>query len=150
MSMQFQKPEEKALVEMLDMMLGASTKATVSSSYDAASTNYTAIYANNDGDTVATCRLALPTAAALGCALSMIPPGAAESMVEDKELTQTATENLYEVMNMFSSLLMNDKSSHLKLNCVSAANDASIEGTAFEFTIDMGKYGSGQILFNVA
>lgn len=149
MSTNFQKPEVTQLVEMMDMMLGASTKATISDSFDASTANYTAVYVNKEGNTVATCRVALPTAAALGCALSMIPPGAAESMVEDKELTQTATENLYEVMNMFSSLLMNDKSSHLKLVGVSAANDDSFEGDACEFTIDMGKYGSGQLLFNV-
>ncbi|MFT5048375.1 MAG: hypothetical protein ACI8UP_005377 [Porticoccaceae bacterium] len=115
MSTDFQKPEVAELVEMMDMILGASTKAEISNSYDAASSNFTAVYVNDEVATVATCRVALPTAAALGCALSMIPPGAAEAMVEDKELTQTATENLYEVMNMFSSLLMNDKSSHLKL-----------------------------------
>jgi hypothetical protein len=150
MSVDFKKPDVTELVEMMDMMVGSKTEATTTNSFDAASANYTALYANDSGDVVATCRCALQTAAALGCALSMIPPGAAECMVEDKELTQTATENFYEVMNMFSSLLMDDKSAHLKLVEVSAANDGSIEGTACEFTIEMGKYGSGQLLFNVA
>lgn len=150
MSSTYKKPDATELAKMMDMMLGAKTTATVSDSFDVASASYTAAYANDDGENVATCRLTIETAAALGCALSMIPPGAAESMVEDKELTKTASDNLYEVMNMFSSLLMDDKSSHLKLVEVNAANDASIEGTVCEFKIELGKYGSGHLLFNVA
>ena len=150
MSTDFRKPDVTELVNMMDMILGDESAAVVSGGFNADSVNYSARYVNDVGDLVATCRVALPTAAALGCALSMIPPGAAEAMVEDNELTQTATENLYEVMNMFSSLLMDDKSSHLKLVEVTAANDASIEGAACEFTIELGKYGKGHLLFNVA
>ena len=150
MSIDFKKPDASELIKMMNMILGDDSNAVISDEFNADSANFTAVYVNDLGDRVATCRLALPTAAALGCALSMIPPGAAEAMVEDNELTQTATENLYEVMNIFSSLLMDDKSSHLKLVEVTAANDASMEGSACEFTIELGKYGKGHLLFNLA
>lgn len=149
MSKEFNKPQVDELVEMMDMMLGTSTSATVTNKFDASNADFTALFVDDEGDTVATCRVGLPTAAAFGCALSMIPPGAAEAMIEDNELTQTATENLYEVMNMFSSLLMNDKSSHLKLTEVVPKGDVGFEGKPYEFTVEMGKYGTGYILFNV-
>lgn len=148
--MAFKMPEAGQLVQMMDMMLGAETSANVLEEFDASTTTHTAVYANDDGESVATCRCTLPTAAALGSALSMIPPGGAESMVEEKALTQVATDNLYEVMNIFSSLMMDDKTSHLKLVDLNASNDASIEGESCAFVIDLGKYGTGHLLFNVA
>ena len=148
--MAYKTPDTAELVSMMDMMLGAETKAAVADSVDDSSHSHTAEYVNSDGECVATCRCTLPTAAALGCALSMIPPGGAEGMVEDKALTQMATENLYEVMNIFSSLMMSDKSSHLKLTVVNEGNDSALGGEAFAFTIDLGKYGPGYLLFNVA
>ncbi len=148
--MAFKMPEANQLVQMMDMMLGAETSAVVSEDFDAATATHTALYVDDDGETVASCRCTLPTAAALGSALSMIPPGGAESMVEDKALSQVATENLYEVMNIFSSLMMDDKTSHLKLMELQASNDASIEGESCAFAIDLGKYGTGHLLFNVA
>lgn len=148
--MAFKDPEASELASMINMILGADASAAVASGVDASSMSHTAMYVDDEGKEVATCRCALPTAAALGCALSMIPPGGAEAMVEDNELSQMATDNLYEVMNMFSSLLMDDKSSHLKLVSVDASNDESIQGSSFEFDIDLGNYGQGQLMFNVA
>lgn len=135
------------------MILGFSTKATESDALDPKIISHTAIYVNDDGEAVASCVCDLATAASLGCALSMIQPGGAEAMVEDKALSQNATDNLYEVMNIFSSLMMDDKSLHLKLNEVSAANDSDASTEAWEvcgFTVDMGKYGEGQLEFRVS
>lgn len=151
--MNFKKPEESQLVQMLNMILGFSTKAKEFDSFDIDAVSHTAVYVNDDGEKVASCLCTLPTAASLGCALSMIQPGSAESMVEDKELTQMATDNLYEVMNIFSSLLMDDKSSHLKLSELNAANDPSVqndEWQSYAFAVDMGKYGEGHLLFKVS
>lgn len=151
--MSFKKPEASQLVQMLDMILGISTKAAKSDSFDSSAISHTAIYVDDAGEKVASCVCTLPTAASLGCALSMIQPGSAESMVEDKELSQTATDNLYEVMNIFSSLLMDDKTSHLKLGEVVAANDPSVQNEdweSFGFTVQMGKYGEGHLLFKMA
>ena len=70
-------------------------------------------------------------------------------MVEDNELSAMATDNLYEVMNILSSLLMNDKSEHLKLSKVELGSDARIEGGGEQaFSLDMGAYGKGELVFN--
>lgn len=148
--MAFKQPDASELAHMINMILGADATAKAADGVDPSQTSHTAMYVDDNGAPVATCRCALKTAAALGCALSMIPPGGAEAMVEDNELSQMATDNLYEVMNMFSSLLMDDKSSHLKLATLDATNDESIEGQSFAFDIDLASYGTGQLMFNVA
>lgn len=149
--MKFKQPEKNQLVEMLSMILGADASAKESKAIDDGSIAFTAMYVDDEGANAATCACSLSTAAALGCALSMIPPGGAEGMVEDKELTTTASENFYEVMNIFSSLLMNDKSAHLKLASVSPGADTRMQGDGLgedAFDIDIGKYGKGELLFN--
>lgn len=148
--MRFKKPDPAQLSDMLNMVIGADAEVSPTE-VDAATLSHTALYIDDDGAPVATCSCSLPTAAALGCALSMIPPGGAEGMVEDKELTKMASDNLYEVMNIFSSLLMNDKSAHLKLDKVEASVDARLSGDGFEqdsFKITLGKYGAGELVFN--
>ena len=149
--MNYKKPDEKQFTEMLQMFVGPAAEAQSAAAAKGSDFSHTAIYVNNSGETVATCVVGLPTAAALGCSLSMIPPGGAECMVEDKELSGMASDNLYEVMNILSSLLMNDKTAHLKLSKVESGSDARIEGEAEEvFSLDMGSYGKGELVFNVS
>lgn len=149
--MNYRKPEAAQLVEMLTMILGVDAKASQAPETAIDGLSHVALYANDEGETVATCSCALPTAAALGCALSMIPPGGAEGMVEDNELTQVASENFYEVMNIFSSLLMDNKSKHLKLTTVEtdAGRRLQAEGSEMQaFTLQLGAYGAGELVFD--
>lgn len=149
--MKYKKPEESQLVDMIKMILGVDAKAKSGAATTAKTVSYVASYVDKEGATVATCACALPTAAALGCALSMIPPGGAESMVEDKELTKTASDNLYEVMNIFSSLLMDDRSAHLKLTTVELDASKRLEsGEEVAFALTLGAYGNGELIFNYA
>lgn len=148
--MNYQKPDATQFTDMLQMFVGPAADARSASAVSSTDFSHTAVYINKDGETVATCAVALPTAAALGCSLSMIPPGGAEGMVEDKELSAMANDNLYEVMNILSSLLMTDKTSHLKLSKVETGSDARIEGAAEEaYSLDLGAYGKGELVFNI-
>lgn len=147
--MDYQKPDANQFSEMLQMFVGPAASAKDAEAVASADFSHTAVYINKDGDTVATCSVPLPTAAALGCSLSMIPPGGAECMVEDKELSEMATDNLYEVMNILSSLLMSNSTSHLKLDKVVPGSDAKIAGEAEEaYDLDLGAYGKGELVFN--
>lgn len=147
--MDYQKPDAKQFSDMLQMFVGPAAEAKDAAAAASADFSHTAIYINTDGETVATCAVPLPTAAALGCSLSMIPPGGAECMVEDNELSEMATDNLYEVMNILSSLLMSDKTAHLKLDKVVSGGDAKITGAAEEaYTLSLGVYGPGELVFN--
>ncbi len=108
------------------------------------------LFVSADGELVATCGCDLATAAALGCALSMIPPGGAEDMVEDGELSAMASSNFYEVMNILSSLFMSDHTPHLKLERIAIGDTANIAAEEISdagFELDLGKYGAGKLLF---
>ena len=147
--MKYKKPDAEQFTDMLQMFVGPAAEVKDAGAVASTDFTHTAVYINDDGETVATCAIGLPTAAALGCSLSMIPPGGAECMVEDKELSATAQENLYEVMNILSSLLMNDKTSHLKLKSVEPGVDARIQGEAEQaFAMELGSYGKGEAVFN--
>ena len=147
--MKYKKPDANQFTDMLQMFVGPSAEAKDASKASSTDFTHTAVYIDDEDQTVATCVVALPTAAALGCSLSMIPPGGAECMVEDKELSATALDNLYEVMNIFSSLLMSDKTSHLKLKSVELGMDARIEGDAEQaYEMELGSYGKGEAVFN--
>jgi len=147
--MNYKKPDASQFTDMLQMFVGPAAEAQDAAAAASSDFSHTAIYINNEGEKVATCSVALPTAAALGCSLSMIPPGGAEGMVEDAELSDMATDNLYEVMNILSSLLMSDSTAHLKLSAVEKGTDARMEGEAEEaYTLDLGAYGKGEVVFN--
>jgi len=147
--MNYKKPDANQFSDMLQMFVGPAAEAKDAGSLASSDFSHTAVYINTDGETVATCSVALPTAAALGCSLSMIPPGGAECMVEDNELSEMATDNLYEVMNILSSLLMSDGTAHLKLATVEPGSDARFEGEAEEaYALDLGAYGKGELVFN--
>ena len=149
--MNYQKPEEKKLTEMLSMILGVDAVAKIATALAGPAPEYVAIYVNREDEVVATCSCALPTVASLGSALSMIPPGGAKGMVEDNEVSKMATENFYEVMNIFSSLLMNDKSAHLKLAEVVRDSEKQLKadgGEEVAFTVQLGAYGAGELVFH--
>ena len=147
----YQTPEAKQLAEMITMILGVDAVVKPAKELAGPTPEYVATYVNRDSEVVATCSCALPTAASLGCALSMIPPGGAEGMVEDNEVSKMATDNFYVVMNIFSSLLMSDKSAHLKLTDVVRDAEKRLKPDAGEeavFTLKLGAYGDGELVFN--
>ncbi|MBX2881353.1 MAG: hypothetical protein KTR32_15525 [Granulosicoccus sp.] len=147
--MKFQAPDEKQFTDTLQTIIGPAAEAMACDAADTSSLSHTAIYIDDEGEKVATCSCALPTAAALGCALSMIPPGGAEGMVEDKELSGMANDNLYEVMNILSALLMSDSTSHLKLDTVEKGGDVRFDGEGESaFKLELGAYGKGELVFN--
>jgi len=148
--MKYKIPADDKLTSMLRMIAGEDAAAKSIEKKELDSVSHRGLFVDKEGELVATCSCDLPTAAALGCALSMIPPGGAEAMVEDNELTKSATDNLYEVMNILSSLFMSDHSPHLKIDSVvegSGEDPASGECSYTVFDLDLGKYGAGSLLF---
>jgi len=145
----YRTPTVTGLDGMLAMVVGE--EATSKAAGDTAVTaSHHAVFVDRDGSPVATCSCNLAAAANLSCALSMIPPGGAEAMIEDNALTDMANSNFYEVMNIFSSLFMDDRSGHLKLADVGAgAPTTALENAeSATFTLDLDRYGrGGEIVF---
>ena len=129
------------------MIAGDAAEATASDSADVA-VACSGVFIDDDGAVVASCDCDMSTAAALGCALSMIPPGGAEGMVEDGALSATAAGNLYECMNMFSSLLMEDGTDHLRLDRVEPVPPELVgESRESAYRLELGRYGGGTLRF---
>lgn len=148
--MKYKQPTDDGLNKMLSMIVGDDSSAKSLDGLNEDDMSHHGMFVNSDGELVASCACDLPTAAALGCALSMIPPGGAEGMVEDGELTAMASSNFYEVMNILSSLFMSDSTPHLKLKRVDQGDAEAIASDDIGnsgFTLDLGKYGSGKLLF---
>lgn len=148
----YKLPETKEMIHILEIFL--EDRPDIEKLDSAESASHTARYCNDAGDIVAHCHFDWTLAAGLGAALSRIPSGAAEEMAADKELTKTASDNLYEFMNMFSSMYMNDDTDHLKLTeVVETGGDAATLGDGSlksHYSIDLGNYGKGTLVFEAA
>ena len=97
-----------------------------------------------------------PFAAFTGAALTRIPPGGAEDAAESGDLGESILDNVKEVFNICSRLLMDDSSTHLRLGPVYEsyaevpdAEKAVVEGAASraDFSVDVPNYGTGNVSF---
>ncbi|MFS3127090.1 hypothetical protein ACLM5J_01650 [Nocardioides sp. Bht2] len=96
----------------------------------------------------------LPLSCYAGAALGLVPPGAASDAVNDGRLTETLSENLYEVLNVAASLFNAPGATHLRLYEVYPAGghlDVNIQartltlGQREDARLEIAGYGSGQI-----
>ncbi|MFK7915967.1 MAG: hypothetical protein AB8B93_18790 [Pseudomonadales bacterium] len=146
----FKIPDEDSLKELLTMVIGDEPQIGDAAVAADDQFSHMAKFVDDEDELVGLCLSDLPLSAALASGLSMIPPAAAQEMVQEKELTPIATDNLYEIMNMLSSLYMNDHTPHLRLTDVTAAELDGIAVDSFErkdYLIEAGKYGQGNITF---
>ena len=104
--------------------------ATVVDHDGAAIDHRVGVFVFDDGSPAYLCSGDLVAVAALGGALSMIPPGGVEAMVEDGAATQMAEENFYEVLNIASSLFNLAGSDHVRLTTMHAPDDLPEEVAA--------------------
>lgn len=143
-------PDADALNAMIGMIVDPDTAAELHDSPQEFDASYVALFVDGSDQLVAQCACDLALAASVGCALSMIPPNTASDMAKSGALTEMAEGNLYEVMNMFSSLFMDDNSDHLRLTQVVPATEApALDGEVKKavFTLAGGKYQGGKLSF---
>ncbi|MEM1432543.1 MAG: hypothetical protein AAGG11_00635 [Pseudomonadota bacterium] len=144
----FKVPTEEAVTGILQMFVpDAEAKSGGADSYA-----FVGEFVDDEGELVSVCYSDFAASAGLGSALSMIPPAAAEEMLSSGELTPIAQDNLYEVMNIFSTVFMDDSTPHLKLVRVSpfadfAGADALGDARTVELSVQLGGYGDGALSF---
>ena len=143
-------PGEETLSNSLQMIFGEEPDLLVVNP-DALVPSHVASYVDSESNVVACCLCDIAAASSLACALSLIPIPISKEMISQKTLTEIANDNLYEVMNIFSSLFMNDTTDHLRLRSVNpdvVAGAAHFEGMeSIAFQIAGTKYPGGQIAF---
>ena len=152
MSSGFLTPTEESLLTTLQFLYGEDLEVSASSAPESDKALW-ALYVSADGTPVAVASCDVAFGCYAGASLSMIPAGGAQDAAESGEISAGMLENLKEVMNICSNLMMDDSTPHLKFEKVyNSANDLpdagkalldSASGPAFQVTIP--GYGSGVI-----
>ncbi|MEM6638394.1 MAG: hypothetical protein AAF610_00690 [Pseudomonadota bacterium] len=148
----YRLPNESSLNAMVAMIIDEDAESEQHEAPEDIKASHVGVFQDAAGAVVAQCACDFELAASVGCALSMIPPNTASDMAKSGDLTDMARQNLYEVMNMFSSLFMDDNSDHLKLvEVVEAASAEEMGGDTktVTFTLNGGKYAGGKLSFTV-
>ncbi len=147
-------PKPAQISKTLVMLFGGKVPATPGKpvDYKPNSGNILVTYIDDDDKLVAACVCDIPLAANAGCALSMLPANAAKDAIKHKKLEPAMLENLYEVANILSTLIMDDTTPHLRIGELYA--DLSklppevqellrkVQGKA-HFTLNIPRYGNG-------
>jgi hypothetical protein len=118
-----------------------------------ASGSWYGVYVSDAGAPVALCASDASLSACWSSALSLLPAGMAREAAKSRQLTQPMIDNLREIMNICTRLVMSETVPHLRLDDVyragslppaAAALAASARGR-IDFRIALPKYGGGQL-----
>jgi len=155
MSAGFVMPDGSDVKGLLEMLFGRDVEVKPAAADELGRGRFTAFYEDDAGDPAAVVACDTPFAAFAGGALSLIPAGGAKDAAKSGELPEMMVANLHEVMNVFSRLLMDNTSPHLKLIDVYEdggdlpAGATSIlggaEAQAAGFDVSILDYGSGRV-----
>lgn len=112
-----------------------------------------AIYTDTSMQLYAVLGMTLSLAANAGAALGLLPVGAAEDSIEEKTLFPNLAENVFELCNVFTSLLNREGAPRLKLYQViypgtALPNDARAQllalGKRLDLLVEVARYGKGK------
>jgi hypothetical protein len=109
------------------------------------------VFVTDGGAPVALCGADANLAASFGGALSMLPVAAAKDAAKARQLTDVMIENVREIMNICTRLVMDATSPHLKLDQLYPAKSLPAPALALlgaprgrrEFQVQLPKYGGG-------
>ena len=109
------------------------------------------VYVADNGQPVAACAADFTLSAVMGSALSMLPVPVCKEAVTSGTLNDVMKENMKEIMNICSRLLMDDFSPHLKLLSMHPARGVPKAAAAMlmdvrnraHFNLTIPRYGSG-------
>jgi hypothetical protein len=118
-----------------------------------------AIYTDSQQQIYGVLGMQLSLAANAGAALGLLPAGAAEDSIDEKRLSPSLAENVFELCNVLTSLLNRDGGPHVKLYQViypgmPLPNDARAHllalGRRVDLTIEVTRYGKGKFSLSLA
>jgi hypothetical protein len=109
------------------------------------------VFVADSGAPVSLCGADASLAASFGAAFSMLPVGVAKDAAKSHELTDVMVDNMREIMNICTRLVMDATSPHLKLEQIYSVKSLAAPVAALltapkerrEFQIQLPKYGGG-------
>lgn len=146
---------------MLEDLLGREVTVTPADAVVAADlpTMVVAVYVDGAGRLAAVLGMDLPLAANAGAALGLMPPGAAEDSIEDKQLSPMLAENVQELCNILTGLLNREGAPHVSLHQVfvpgeALPSDAAAQmlayGQRLDVKVEIARYGAGVFALSLA
>ena len=154
-------PGSLAVRNLLEDLLGRDVTVSPSAPMEQGDmpTATLAIFIDTAQQLYAVLGMQLSLAANAGAALGLLPPGAAEDSIEEKKLTPTLSENVFELCNVLTSLLNREGAPHIKLYQViypgmDLPNDARAHllalGKRLDLVIEVARYGKGKFSLSLA
>jgi hypothetical protein len=149
-------PDGPKIVDLLGLLFdGLEVKAGGSFDQTPAGGAWFGVFIADSGTPVALCGADANLAATFGAAFSMLPVGTVKEAAKARELTGVMIENLREIMNICSRLVMDAASPHLRLDQVYPTKSLPAPATALlvapggrrEFQVQLLKYGGGVLTF---
>jgi hypothetical protein len=149
-------PDGPKIAELLGLLFdGLEVKAGGTFDQTPAGGAWFGVFVSDTGAPVALCGADANLAATFGAALSMLPVGMAKDAAKTRELTGVMIDNMREIMNICSRLVMDTTSPHLKLDQVYPGKSLPAPATALlgapngrkEFQVQLPKYGGGVLTF---
>ena len=152
-------PKEIEVKQMLGMLYddGLTVQSAAALPTESGSKSLVALYIDDDDQPVTACACDYSFTAFAGAALTKIPKGGAEDAASSGDFSEMMLNNLNEVMNICSRLLMSNSSPHLRLDktipiseAEAAISGSGADTTSVGFSVNIPSYGNGQLLFRVS
>ena len=149
-------PDAPKIVDLLGLLFdGLDVKAGGTFDQTPAGGAWFGVFIADSGTPAALCGADANLAATFGAAFSMLPVGACKEAAKARELTGVMIDNVREIMNICSRLVMDATSPHLRLDQVYPAKSLPAPATALlgapngrrEFQVQLPKYGGGVLTF---
>jgi len=145
-------PDGAKIVQLLSIMFdGLDVKPGGTFDQTPAGGAWFGVFVTDAGAPVALCGADANLAASFGGALSMLPVAAAKDAAKARQLTDVMIENVREIMNICTRLVMDATSPHLKLDQLYPTKSLPAAALALlgapqgrrEFQVQLPKYGGG-------
>src|SRR5580693_3705404 len=110
-------PDGPKILDLLGLLFdGFEVKPGGTFDQSAAGGAWFGVFVADGGEPVALCGADANLAATFGAALSMLPVALVKESVKSRELSAVMRENLHEVMNICTRLVLDETTPHLKLD----------------------------------
>lgn len=156
MAIAYPLPDVPKIVQMLGLLFdGLDVKLGGTFDQAPAGGAWFGVFIADGGEPVALCGADANLAATFGAAFSMLPVGVAKEAAKAKELTPVMIDNVREIMNICTRLVMDATSLHLKLEQIYPVKSLPAAAAALlaaaknhrEFQLQLPKYGAGVLKF---
>lgn len=145
-------PDGAKITQILGLLFdGLDVKPGGAFDQTAAGGAHVGVFISDSGDPVALCAADIGLTASFGAAFSMLPPAAVKEAVKTRDLTPVMIENVREIMNICTRLMMDGGSIHLRLDQVYQVKSLPAAAAVLlgapagrrEFQLMLPKYGGG-------